>query len=96
VGALTALINNCCAVVMHLEEIGSGKRDDAATSKGLLKKLKTYFFVIRIHFLLDIFNFIQATVINFSKGKSTTQSNKIPFGQYIECPERNERSSTTF
>jgi hypothetical protein len=96
VGALTALVNNYSAVLIHLEEIGNGKGNDAATSKNLLKKMKTYFFVIRIHFLLGFFNFIQATVTNFSKGKSATQSNKTPFGQYLECPERNERSSTTF
>jgi hypothetical protein len=52
VGALTALANNYSAVVMHLKEIGNGKGDDAATSKSLLKKMKTYFFVKRIHFLL--------------------------------------------
>jgi hypothetical protein len=39
-------------------------------------------------FSLRFFNFIQATVTNFSKGKSATQSNKIPFGQYLECPEK--------
>jgi hypothetical protein len=50
VGAQTALVNNCSAMVMQLEEIGNGKGDDDATSKGLLKKMKTYFFVIKLIF----------------------------------------------
>jgi hypothetical protein len=53
VGALTALVNNYCPVVMHLEQIGNGKGDHCQTKYHL---------------------------------NST----------YLESPERNERSSTTF
>jgi hypothetical protein len=67
VGALTAIANNYSAVVMHLKEIGNGKGDDAATSKGLLKKMKTYFFVKRIHFLLHFLTLFKQLSLIFQK-----------------------------
>jgi hypothetical protein len=46
VGALTAIVNNYSAVVMHLKEMGNGNGDEDATSKGLLKKMNLYFGIL--------------------------------------------------
>jgi hypothetical protein len=96
VGAQTALVNNYSAVLMHLEETGNGKGDDAATSKGLLKKMKTYFFVIRIHFLLDFFTLFKQLSLIFQKENLLLSQTKYHLNSTLERPERKERSSTTF
>ncbi len=56
--SLKAMEQNYAAVVMHLENVGSGqspdvKEDDAAKAKGLLVEMQTVRFVRFLNFMID-------------------------------------------
>jgi hypothetical protein len=61
---------NYAAVVMHLENLGSGespdvKEDDAAKAKGLLLEIKTVRFVRFLNFMIDYSTILSECSKNF-------------------------------
>lgn len=67
VNSLTALVRNYTSVVLHLEELSNSSGEESATAKGLLKDLKTYRFVIFVHFLLDFLKIFNSLSLLFQK-----------------------------
>ncbi|MEE6461244.1 hypothetical protein FKM82_001240 [Ascaphus truei] len=67
VEALTALVQDWKCIVFHLEELGNGKEDGAATARSLVKKLKCFRFRSTVHFLLDFLNIFKELSLIFQK-----------------------------
>lgn len=67
VGALTALVKDWKCIAFHLEDIANKKDDEAATARGLLKKLKSFRFVITTHFLKDFLEVFSTLSLIFQK-----------------------------
>ncbi|MEE6461243.1 hypothetical protein FKM82_001239 [Ascaphus truei] len=67
VEALTALVQDWKCIVFHLEELGNGKEDGAATARSLVKKLKCFRFRSTVPFLLDFLNIFKELSLIFQK-----------------------------
>ena len=52
--ALAAMGKNLAVTVTHLEQVSSGKGEDAAKAKGILKKITTGKFARFLYFMLDV------------------------------------------
>lgn len=67
VRALTVLVKDWTCFILHLEDIAIKKGDEAAMAKGMLKKLKSFRFVLTAHFLIDFLEIFDQLSLIFQK-----------------------------